>query len=45
VHAALRTDYERMVQEQLFLDLPEPFELLMAKCEQIEERLKTSVSL
>jgi hypothetical protein len=44
-YAALRTDYERMVQEQLFLDLPEPFELLMAKCEQIEERLKASVSL
>jgi hypothetical protein len=40
---ALRTDYERMVQEQLFLDFPEPFDLLMAKCRQIEEWLKASV--
>jgi hypothetical protein len=40
---ALRVDYERMVQEQLFLEVPESFEFLMTKCQQIEERLKASV--
>lgn len=42
-YTALRMDYERMIQEQLFLDVPEPFDLLMARCQHIEARLKTNV--
>jgi hypothetical protein len=35
---ALRADYHRMVQERLFLDEAESFEMLMSKCPQIHEQ-------
>jgi len=36
---ALRADYQRMVEERLFIDEAESFELLMSKCAQIHEQL------
>jgi len=37
---ALRADYQRMVQERLFIDEAESFEETMTRCGQIQQKLK-----
>jgi hypothetical protein len=37
---ALRADYQRMVQERLFIGETESFETLMTKCSNIQRQLK-----
>jgi hypothetical protein len=37
---ALRADYQRMVDERLFIDEAESFETLMTKCSKIQAQLK-----
>jgi hypothetical protein len=39
-YGALRADYQRMVQERLFIDEAESFETLMTKCSKIQGQLK-----
>ena len=39
---ALRADYQRMDQERLFVEEPEPFEETMAQCARIQEQINLS---